>query len=63
MLQELELGDQRSSPLLTRMRSLADDAFREPLLKSLWLGRHPSNTQTILGVLSEDFAGLAAVDD
>ncbi|GFQ92743.1 retrovirus-related Pol polyprotein from transposon 17.6 [Trichonephila clavata] len=35
LLQGLELGDQRPSQLLTRMRSLAGDNVGEPLLKSL----------------------------
>lgn len=63
LLQGLELGDQRPSQLLTRMRGLAGESVGEPLLKSLWLGRLPSNTQTILAALSEDLTGLAAVAD
>lgn len=63
LLQGLELGDQRPSQLLTRMRSLAADSVGEPLLKSLWLSRLPSGTQTILAALSEDLNGLAAVAD
>ncbi|GBM86280.1 Transposon Tf2-8 polyprotein [Araneus ventricosus] len=63
LLQGLELGDQRPSQLLTRMRALAGDTVGEPLLKSLWMGRHPNSTQTILAALSEDLAGLATVAD
>lgn len=48
LLQGLELGDQRPSQLLTRMRNLAGEAVGEPLLKSLWLSRLPANTQGIL---------------
>ncbi|GBN37233.1 hypothetical protein AVEN_89628-1 [Araneus ventricosus] len=59
----LELGDQRSSQLLTRMRALADDTVGEPLLKALWIGRLPNSTQTILAALSEYLAGLAPVAD
>lgn len=63
LLQGLELGDQLPSQLLTRIRGLVGEAVGELLLKSLWLGRHPSNTQTILAALSEDLTGLAAVAD
>ncbi|GBM49586.1 Transposon Ty3-I Gag-Pol polyprotein [Araneus ventricosus] len=63
LLQELELGDQEPSQLLTRMRALAGDTVGEPLLKSLWMGRLPNSTQTILAALSEDLAGLATVTD
>ncbi|GBN62918.1 hypothetical protein AVEN_156862-1, partial [Araneus ventricosus] len=58
LLQGLELGDQRLSQLLTRMRALASDTVGELLLKSLWMGRLPNSTQTILAALSEDLAGL-----
>ncbi|GFX29193.1 transposon Ty3-I Gag-Pol polyprotein [Trichonephila clavipes] len=63
LLQGLELGDQRPSELLTRMRSLASDNVDEPLLKSLWLGRLPNGTQTILAALNENLDQLATVAD
>ncbi|GFU40358.1 uncharacterized protein TNCV_4255391 [Trichonephila clavipes] len=61
LLHGLELGDQRPSQLLTRMRSLAGDNVGEPLLKSLWLGRMPNGTQTILAALNENLDQLATV--
>ncbi|GFT13552.1 uncharacterized protein TNCV_3830331 [Trichonephila clavipes] len=63
LLQVLELGDLRPSQLLTRMRSLAGDNDGEPLLKSLWLGRLPNGTQTILAALNENLDQLATVAD
>ncbi|GBM52078.1 hypothetical protein AVEN_131098-1 [Araneus ventricosus] len=45
------------------MRALAGDTVGEPLLKSLWMGRLPNSTQTILAALSEDLADLATVAD
>ncbi|KFM69797.1 hypothetical protein X975_25859, partial [Stegodyphus mimosarum] len=39
LLQGLELGDQRPSYLLSRMRDLAGSHFSDDLLKSLWLSR------------------------
>ena len=63
LLQGLELGDQRPSQLLAHMKTLAGDTVGEPLLKSLWLGRLPNSTQTILTALNEDLSGLASVAD
>ncbi|XP_055932710.1 uncharacterized protein LOC129962750 [Argiope bruennichi] len=63
LLQGLELGDQRPSQLLTRMEALAGETVGEPLLKSLWLGRLPNGTQTILAALREDLGGLASIAD
>ncbi|GFQ66359.1 uncharacterized protein TNCT_152951, partial [Trichonephila clavata] len=63
LLQGLELGDQRPSQLLTRIRSLAGDNVGEPLLKSLWLGRLPYGTPTILAALKEILDQLATVAD
>ncbi|GFT96877.1 uncharacterized protein TNCV_1934301 [Trichonephila clavipes] len=63
LLQGLELGDQRPSQLLTRMRSLTGDNVGEPLLKSLWLGRLPNGTQPILAALNENLNQLATVAD
>ncbi|GFS49503.1 transposon Ty3-I Gag-Pol polyprotein [Nephila pilipes] len=63
LLQGLELGDQRPSQLLTQMRSLAGDNVGEPFLKSLWLGRLPNGTQTIIATLNENLDQLATVAD
>ena len=63
LLQGLELGDQRPSQLLTRMRTLADQSVGDALLKSLWLGRLPQSMQTILAVLNDDLDQLAKVAD
>lgn len=63
LLQGMELGDQRPSQLLTRMRSLAGEAVGEALLKSLWLNRLPPTTQSVLAALSDDLPQLAAVAD
>lgn len=63
LLQGLELGDQRPSQLLARMRSLAGSSVGEALLKSLWLGRLPHNTQSILAALNQELNQLATVAD
>lgn len=54
LLQGLELGDQRPSQLLTRMRALAGDTVGEALLRSLWLARLPYSTQSVLAAFGED---------
>ncbi|GFV20549.1 retrovirus-related Pol polyprotein from transposon 297 [Trichonephila clavipes] len=63
LLHGLELRDQRPLQLLTRMRSPAGDNVGEPLLKSLWLGRLPNGTQTIIAALNENLDQLATVAD
>lgn len=63
LLQGQELGDQRPSQLLSRMRSLAGSSVGEPLLKSLWLSRLPSNTQSILTAIGSDLPQLATIAD
>lgn len=63
LLQGLELGDQRPSQLLNRMRTLGGEAVGEPLLKSLWLDRLPSGTQSVLAALKDDLEQLSIVAD
>lgn len=63
LLQGLELGDQRPSYLLTRMRELAGSHFSDDLLKSLWLTRLPNNIQIILAASNEDLSRLAEMAD
>lgn len=63
LLQGLEIGDQRPSQLLTRMRSLAGTNVSDPLLKSLWISRLPSTTQSVLTALNDDLQQLATVAD
>ncbi|XP_035228620.1 uncharacterized protein LOC118200760 [Stegodyphus dumicola] len=63
LLQGLELGHQRPSQLLCRMRNLAGETIGGPLLKSLWISRLPQNTQSILAALSDDLPKLAVVAD
>lgn len=63
LLQGLELGDQRPSYLLSRMRDLAGNHFSDDLLKSLWLSRLPNNIQIILAASNEDLTKLASMAD
>lgn len=63
LLQGMELGDERPSQLLSRMRSLAGTTVGEPLLKSLWLARLPTQVQSILAALNENLTQLATTAD
>ncbi|XP_071038418.1 uncharacterized protein, partial [Parasteatoda tepidariorum] len=63
LLQGLELGDQRPSYLLARMRELAESHLSENILKSLWLARLPQNIQAILAASNENLTQLAAMAD
>ncbi|XP_023210819.1 uncharacterized protein LOC111613714 [Centruroides sculpturatus] len=63
LLQGLELGDQRPSFLLSRMRDLAGNHFSEDLLQSLWLSRLPHNVQAILAASKEKLQQQAAMAD
>ncbi|XP_067122353.1 uncharacterized protein [Centruroides vittatus] len=63
LLQGLELGDQRPSHLLTKMRDLASGHFSEDILKSLWLRRLPENIQAILAASTENLPQLATMAD
>lgn len=63
LLQGLELGDQRPSYLLTRMRGLAGTHISEDLLKSMWLSRLPGNMQAILAASTETLEPLAKMAD
>ena len=64
LLQGVELGDQRPSQLLTKMRSLAGTkVVPDDLLKSLWMSHLPPTTQSILAASSDQLSDLAVTAD
>lgn len=63
LLQGIELGDQRPSHLLTRMRSLAGTHLSDDILKSMWLSRLPQNVQAILAASKEQLTEMASMAD
>lgn len=63
LLQGIELGDQRPSMLLKRMRELAGKHFSDDLLKSLWLDRLPENVKLVLVASNEELSSLAIMAD
>lgn len=53
ILEREELGDRKPSQFLRHMRSLGGSCLTETLLRTLWLGRLPSNIQAILATQKE----------
>ncbi|GBN26831.1 hypothetical protein AVEN_249245-1 [Araneus ventricosus] len=62
LLQELQLGDDRPTQLLCKMRDLSSQV-PEDLLKNLWLQRLPTAVQQILAVSTGDLDALAKMAD
>lgn len=58
-----DLGDRRPSELLSHMKSLAGDSFKEEVLKALWLKRLPPQMRAILAISSESLTKLAVLGD
>lgn len=64
LLTEVELGDQRPSQLLRRMRDLARDKFPDETLRMLWMSHLSSSTRAVLSVSMEsNLDSLAAMAD
>lgn len=64
LLNEVELGDQRPSQLLRRMRELARNKFPDETLRMLWMSHLPSSTRAVLSVSTEsNLDSLAAMAD
>ena len=63
LLSEMELGDQKPSQLLRRMRDLAGTKVSDEALKFLWAGHLPTAVRTVLAVSDrhklEDLAVIA----
>lgn len=61
---ELQLGDEKPSHLLRKMKDLAGSTFQDQtFLKTLWLQRLPTEVQAILSISSEDVDKLAIMAD
>jgi len=54
LLEHEEMGDRRPSQFLRHLQSLAHTAIPEQLLRTLWIGRLPSQLQAILATRSMD---------
>lgn len=64
LLNEVELGDQRPSQLLRRMRDLARNKLPDETLRMLWMSHLPASTRAVLSVSMEsNLDSLAAMAD
>lgn len=64
LLNEMDLGDQRPSSLLRRMRDLALGKIPDSTLKMLWMGHLPASTRAVLSISEESkLDSLAAMAD
>ncbi|XP_070164545.1 uncharacterized protein [Polyergus mexicanus] len=54
LLELEEIGDRKPSQFLRHLRTLAADNVPDSLLRTLWLGRLPHQTQMILATRTED---------
>ncbi|GFU31437.1 transposon Ty3-G Gag-Pol polyprotein [Nephila pilipes] len=63
LLSELQLGDDKPSHLLRKMKELAGTALNDDFFRNLWFQRLPSEIQTILSVSSEKLENLAKLAD
>jgi hypothetical protein len=63
LLYQEEIGDRSPSQFLRRMRSLAEGAIQESILRSLWIKRLPEHVQGILQAQSAPLNELAELAD
>lgn len=54
LLEHKEINDQRPSQFLRHLQALAHSAIPEQLLRTIWMGRLPSQLQAILATRSAD---------
>ncbi|GFS77053.1 transposon Tf2-8 polyprotein [Trichonephila clavipes] len=63
LLTDLQLGDEKSSHLLRKMKELSNGQLQDDFLQSLWLQRMPPHIQTVLSASSEPLNKLAIIAD
>ncbi|GFY00498.1 hypothetical protein TNCV_2138961 [Trichonephila clavipes] len=57
LLTDLQLGDEKPSHLLRKMKELSNGQLQDDFLQSLWLQRMPPHIQTVLSPSSEPLSG------
>lgn len=62
LLSEMELGDQKPSHLLRRMKDLARDRIPDATLRIMWTNHLPSHIRSVLAV-SESFSTKTALEE
>ncbi|GFW96285.1 uncharacterized protein TNCV_572561 [Trichonephila clavipes] len=63
LLTDLQLGDEKPSHLLRKMKELSNGQLQDDFLQSLWLQRMPPHIQTVLSASSEPLDKLAIFAD
>ncbi|GFU71191.1 uncharacterized protein TNCV_2699061, partial [Trichonephila clavipes] len=63
LLTDLQLGDEKPSHLLRKMKELSNGQLQDDFLQSLWLQRMPPHIQTVLSASSEPLDRLAIIAD
>ncbi|GFT38916.1 hypothetical protein TNCV_857991 [Trichonephila clavipes] len=63
LLTDLQLGDEKPSHLLRKMKELSNGQLQDDFLQSLWLQRMPPHIQTVLSVSSEPLDKLTIIAD
>ncbi|GFV12435.1 retrovirus-related Pol polyprotein from transposon opus [Trichonephila clavipes] len=63
LLTDLQLGDEKPSHLLRKMKELSDGQLQDDFLQSLWFQRMPPHIQTVLSASSEPLDKLAIIAD
>ncbi|GFY02161.1 retrovirus-related Pol polyprotein from transposon opus [Trichonephila clavipes] len=63
LLNDLQLGDEKPSHLLRKMKELSNGQLQDDFLQSLWLQRMPPHIQTVLSASSEPLDKLAIIAD
>ncbi|GFW60479.1 transposon Tf2-8 polyprotein [Trichonephila clavipes] len=63
LLTDLQLGDEKPSHLLRKMKELSNGQLQDDFLQSLWLQRMPPHIQTVLSASSEPLDKLATIAD
>ncbi|GFX01685.1 uncharacterized protein TNCV_4279651 [Trichonephila clavipes] len=63
LLTDLQLGDEKPSHLLRKMKELSNGQLQDDFLQSLWVQRMPPHIQTDLSASSEPLDKLAIIAD
>ncbi|GFV27989.1 transposon Tf2-6 polyprotein [Trichonephila clavipes] len=63
LLTDLQLGDEKPSHLLRKMKELSNGQLQDDFLDSLWLQRMPPHIQTVLSASSKPLDKLAIIAD
>lgn len=63
LLNEIELGDDKPSQLLRKMRELAGTSLSDDALKSLWIDRLPESVRAVVAISNDDINTCAILAD